>query len=188
MMQTRLTETPSQEPGSAGWHHGMTWKPPSARLRTAAVCPGRAGDPPVEGSLLVAVDLTSSSQKTVACALDLATRLACRIILLHVLRRSFAKERLHLHPWRTARAHAHLEALRQLEAMLAFHKPTSLQVTFAVRAGLPEYEILRAAQEMRPDLLILGHRARSPLYRLLFGSAAHDVVDCAACPVLVVAE
>jgi len=57
-----------------------------------------------------------------------------------------------------------------------------------VRNGLPEYEILRAAESLGAHLIVLGRRPRSAVHRWIFGSITHSVIDCASCPVLVVRD
>jgi universal stress protein A len=50
--------------------------------------------------------------------------------------------------------------------------------------GEPATEILRVAQEIHADLIILGTHGRTGLSRLLLGSVAEQVVRRAACPVV----
>ena len=52
--------------------------------------------------------------------------------------------------------------------------------------GDPATEILRAAQELPADLIVLGTHGRTGLRRLLMGSVAEQVVRKARCPVLTV--
>lgn len=52
--------------------------------------------------------------------------------------------------------------------------------------GRPADAILRAAEVLKADLLILGSHGRTGLTRLFLGSVAERVVGQAACPVLIV--
>jgi nucleotide-binding universal stress UspA family protein len=52
--------------------------------------------------------------------------------------------------------------------------------------GEPVTEILRVAQEIHADLIVLGTHGRAGLGRLLMGSVAEQVVRKATCPVLTV--
>ena len=47
-------------------------------------------------------------------------------------------------------------------------------------------EIVRAADEARADLIVIGLRHRSPVGKLLMGSTAQSVLLDAECPVLAV--
>jgi hypothetical protein len=53
------------------------------------------------------------------------------------------------------------------------------------RIGSPADEILRLADEVGADLVVIGTHSRSLVERLLIGSVANKVVRDARCPVLV---
>lgn len=52
--------------------------------------------------------------------------------------------------------------------------------------GDPAAEILRVAQTIKPDLIVMGTHGRTGLGRLLMGSVAEQVVRRAPCPVVTV--
>jgi nucleotide-binding universal stress UspA family protein len=53
------------------------------------------------------------------------------------------------------------------------------------RAGDPATEILQAAEEVHPDLILLGGRKRSALGSALFGSVSQEVIQETGRPVVV---
>lgn len=55
-----------------------------------------------------------------------------------------------------------------------------------VRMGGPADRILKYAEEVEPDLLVMGTRGRSGLAHVLIGSVAERVLRHSRCPVLVV--
>jgi hypothetical protein len=57
---------------------------------------------------------------------------------------------------------------------------------YRLAAGEPVAGILRAADELQCDLIVMGTRRRSGLLRILKGSTAETVVWKATCPVLTV--
>jgi hypothetical protein len=61
-----------------------------------------------------------------------------------------------------------------------------LDVEACLREGDPAEEVLRAADDVGCDLIVLGSHGRSGLGRLLCGSVAEAVMRRAPCPVLVV--
>jgi nucleotide-binding universal stress UspA family protein len=61
-------------------------------------------------------------------------------------------------------------------------------VSERVEAGKAAREILRVANELDADLIVVGAHARGPVGRMLFGSTSSHVVRQAPCPVLVVRE
>jgi nucleotide-binding universal stress UspA family protein len=52
--------------------------------------------------------------------------------------------------------------------------------------GRPAEHIVDAAERSGADLIVVGHRSRRLIERLMLGSVAQRVVDRAGCPVLVV--
>jgi nucleotide-binding universal stress UspA family protein len=61
--------------------------------------------------------------------------------------------------------------------------PVEHQLLFV---GDPAAEILRVAQAVKADLIVLGTHGRTGLGRLLMGSVAEQVVRRAPCPVVTV--
>jgi len=64
--------------------------------------------------------------------------------------------------------------------------PTEVRVERQVGEGDSAVEILRAAQDLKADLIVMGTHGRTGLGRLLMGSVAEQVVRKAPCPVLTV--
>ena len=59
------------------------------------------------------------------------------------------------------------------------------QVETVVRSGSPADEIIRAAEEIKADLIVVGGRGKSAVGAILLGSVAYRVLHHALCPVLV---
>jgi nucleotide-binding universal stress UspA family protein len=60
-----------------------------------------------------------------------------------------------------------------------------------VRVGLPAEEIVKVAQELHVDLIIVGSRGntfKEKLRRFFFGSTSRRVLEIAPCPVMIVAR
>lgn len=57
-----------------------------------------------------------------------------------------------------------------------------------LRVGVPAQEVVRAAEEERVDLIVLGTHGRGAIGRLLLGSVADRVIRTALCPVVTVRE
>ncbi len=55
-----------------------------------------------------------------------------------------------------------------------------------VDGGIPAEEIVRAAEQDKADILVLGTHGRSGVMKMLLGSVASRVVAIATCPVLTV--
>jgi nucleotide-binding universal stress UspA family protein len=63
-------------------------------------------------------------------------------------------------------------------------KVRELRIETKLVEGEPATEILRAAREIQPDLIVMGTHGRTGLVRLLMGSVAEAVLRKAPCPVL----
>ncbi len=127
------------------------------------VVPEHAADTTLfEQSVLCAVDFSSASPAVVEEALRLSDHGTRLVTLLHVA---------------TGRADAALDKLRSLV-------PTARQdaVTAQVVAGRPVAEIVRAAEAMHAQLIVIGAGRRSALGSRLFGKTAQLLRD-APCPV-----
>jgi nucleotide-binding universal stress UspA family protein len=73
------------------------------------------------------------------------------------------------------------ERLRQVQA-----GDPKVQVEHRLVEGDAPTEILRLAEEIRGDLIVMGTHGRTGLGRLLMGSVVEQVVRKASCPVLTV--
>jgi nucleotide-binding universal stress UspA family protein len=78
------------------------------------------------------------------------------------------------------------ELAHLLGAALAAHRaPYGVQCFTYARFGKPAAEILRLAEEVGADLIVVGSHGHTGLRRLLLGSTSERVVREAGCPVLV---
>ncbi len=58
-------------------------------------------------------------------------------------------------------------------------------VETTVRAGTPADQIIRAADELEADLIVIGGRGKGAMEAIVLGSVAYRVLHHAPCPVLV---
>ncbi len=73
-----------------------------------------------------------------------------------------------------------------LAEVLALVRAAGAEAEGSVVWGRPADSIVRRAQEMPADLVVLGHKGRGALEAFLMGSVAKNVIDHAHCSVLVV--
>jgi nucleotide-binding universal stress UspA family protein len=121
-------------------------------------------------TMLVPVDFTASSNKALDYALPLAEYLHASIVLLHVVDRIYAEGFLDTPAKRNVRIEAHRWAREKLDAVAESKSDRLVPIRQVVHHGVPEYEIVRLAESMGVDLIVLGRPPRSPLSRLVFGS------------------
>ena len=82
------------------------------------------------------------------------------------------------------------EAARQARQHLEQVIPDDQKIRYEHRfvEGVPTKEIPKLADEVKPDLIVMGTHGRTGLSRLLMGSVAETVVRHANCPVLTLRE
>jgi nucleotide-binding universal stress UspA family protein len=93
----------------------------------------------------------------------------------------FDKIETHAEAWRREFATGVREFLRR-------HSKDPWRYRLIMAEERPVPGILAVAQQLQPDLLVLGARAQGPLLRTLLGSVGQDVADSVACDVLLVPE
>jgi nucleotide-binding universal stress UspA family protein len=138
--------------------------------------------------LLCPMDFSDASLAALDFAFSLARQGDADITLLHVFEWPAQGEPL---VYRSFSVPEYLQDLER-ETRARFHAliPDSVRdachphVRFA--HGKPYREILRAATDQSPDLIVMGVQGRNPLDRMLFGSTTNQVVRRATCPVLTV--
>jgi nucleotide-binding universal stress UspA family protein len=85
----------------------------------------------------------------------------------------------------TDRHRAHI--LRQLSAFATTEGAEPRRITVALREGTDiDREILQAADQMKPDLIVMGTHGRSGFQHVMLGSVAEKVLHQARYPVLTV--
>lgn len=93
----------------------------------------------------------------------------------------FDKIDTHAQAWRREFATGVREFLRR-------HSQDPWRYRLIMAEDRPVPGILAVAQQVQPDLLVLGARAQGPLMRALLGSVGREVADSAACDVLLVPD
>lgn len=137
-------------------------------------------------TILVAVDFLPASLKAVEHALVWAKQVHASILLLHVVDPIYTGGFVNLVTKQKVRREARRRALERINTLASYHTAESVPVTCVVRDGLPEIEILRLAEKMSVNMIVLGRRLKNPLGRWILGSVSDDIVDLAPCPVVLV--
>ena len=133
-------------------------------------------------TILLATDLTAASAEATARAIDLATRLGARLLIVNVLE----KRRLSGAGSHERVDQARSERERHLVTVVRDARAAGVKAEFLVWDGDPGGSIAAAAEAEQADLIVVGTRGRSGAGRMLLGSVSDHVVRHAACPVLVV--
>jgi universal stress protein A len=135
-------------------------------------------------TILYPTDFSANAEAALALASALAREGHGRLVVLHVERPPLA----------TLGGTAGVPPLpteydrQRLEEQLQRIKPLrpGIAVEHRLEYGDPASVILKTAQEVGTDLIVMGTHGRTGLRRLLMGSVAEQVVRKASCPVLTV--
>lgn len=138
-------------------------------------------------TILHATDFSRASGPAFAQAVELAKPERARLFLLHVLvpPSPFLGDELPA-SYLDLQARAQRDAERRLAAAVGKAKQAGARVQAKLVAGAPAEEIIRAARQWRPDLIVIGTHGRTGLGRLFMGSVAERVLQRASGPVLTV--
>ena len=138
--------------------------------------------------LLVAVDLSESTERVIEKAEGIARALLAKVWLLHVAEpepdfvgmkagppteRDYFSERYHAEH-------------RQLQAMADRCRKSGLDTTALLVQGPTAETVLNKAAEFQVDLIVVGSQGRGAMYQLLVGSVSEQVLHKSRCPVLVI--
>jgi universal stress protein A len=144
--------------------------------------------------LLVPIDFSEHSKKTIEYATKLAALTSASIKILHVFQipeyPAAFYEGLYIEheAIKTHVDKAKREASAQLSLIAEQIRAKGMEAEPILRSGNPYEEIVNAAKEIGVDLIVIGSHGYAGLGRLLLGSTAERVLQYAPCPVLVVKE
>jgi nucleotide-binding universal stress UspA family protein len=132
--------------------------------------------------ILVAVDGSARSEKTISIALDMAGRYGSVVTVLHVreYERSEGSD-VDMGP--------PISAEHLVDDVLLMFRDANVEANGEVRrvsSGDTPGQIVEVAQEVDANLVVLGSRGMSEWKSLLLGGVATKVVRHATCPVLLV--
>jgi nucleotide-binding universal stress UspA family protein len=138
-------------------------------------------------TILVPTDFSDISEAALAYGCAMAERLGARVHVLAVVESPWARDFAYVPP-----AAEMIEDLRQrAESKLSHAVESSRPGVIAgalVRTGEPFDQIIRAAEELDADLIVMGTHTRGLASRLLLGSITQKVLHAAACPVVTLRE
>jgi len=132
--------------------------------------------------ILVAVDGSSKSERTLAIAVDLAERYGASATIVHVREyERYEGDDVDLGP--------PIPADELVDQVVARFRAKGIETTGEIRRVSPgetPQQIVEAAQAADAELIILGSRGMSELKSLVLGGVANKVVHLATCPVLLI--
>ncbi len=138
--------------------------------------------------ILVPVDFSSTSNKAFVYARDMVEFCEGELHLIHVLDTDFLTGAVHItiEPLDESVAKWKKRAKEKLKAVYQGAEGTELKAQVHLCEGKPHEEILRTAEELGVDMIVIGSHGRTGLERAIFGSVAERVVRLANVPVLII--
>lgn len=141
--------------------------------------------------ILVPTDFSDPAREAFKTALELAQHFSAQLLLVHVVPPLPVPYEPMVSPAPAFDITAYLQELvtaseQTLQTFAQENVPQGVPSSTSVAAGDPAYEILRMAQELEADLIVIATHGRGGWRRFLFGSVAEKVVREAESPVLVV--
>lgn len=135
--------------------------------------------------ILCPIDLSEFSQPVLAYAVALGKLFGCEVTALHVFAAWAPAASLGAYPgWMLQVPEARDAILDELKSLVAPLASAGVTCDLRTREGDAAVEIVRAARELRSDLIVIGTHGRSGFDRVALGSVAEKVLRKAPCPVL----
>ncbi len=141
--------------------------------------------------ILMATDFSAYSKEALEYAVHLVKRLGGSLYLLHVFEsRYFSPGEVMLgvlsediHQWVKQIKE---EESKKLNTVTDEVRQQVTEVHAIFKTGMPFLEIIKTAEEIHADLIVVGAHGRTGMAHVLMGSVAERVVRKASCPVLTV--
>jgi nucleotide-binding universal stress UspA family protein len=134
-------------------------------------------------TILLATDGSPASEPASGQAIDLATQVEARLLVVSVLSASSRPSEASPDP---AVADSRDSLTAKAQSIVQRAKAAGANAAFLVWEGEPGEAIVAAADAEDADLIIVGSHGRSGVSRFLIGSVSDYVVRHAHCPVMVV--
>jgi nucleotide-binding universal stress UspA family protein len=126
-------------------------------------------------------DFSDGSFRALAEASELASHFGAEVCLMHVLPYLPQSTEPGIPEPQTAR---HAEIEDELRKLAVPHKSKGIRTYLYEADGDPAEEIVRAAEEVGADLIVIATHGNTGWRHLAFGSVTEKVVRLATCPVL----
>lgn len=143
---------------------------------------------PLFRHILVPIDGSEPSLQAAQMALRLIRLCpACKMTVLYVTDKLVLGElvRFSKHSEEEVEAELEEQGRRYLELVRKDAERQGVAAQCEARRGDPFEEVIAAANDLRADLIVMGHTGRRGTSRVLIGSVTQRVLDYAPCPVLV---
>lgn len=140
--------------------------------------------------ILVPTDFSECSEKALQQAMELAKEFGSKIHLLHVtLHDAEHMPMFFLDDEKIREVKTHMAEYSQQQMQSKINKflsGTDIKYEVHERTGAPYDEILKLADKLKVDLIVISSKGKNALEEIIFGSTTEKVVRKAKCSVFVV--
>ncbi|MGA7124575.1 MAG: universal stress protein [Polyangiaceae bacterium] len=137
--------------------------------------------------IVVAHDFSPAATRALEIALDIGSRLAASVSVVHTYELGLPPVPFGVDPIPELDEGTAREGREALDAVVRKAKSSGFSsIEGVLRQGTPWMEIERLAEEVDADLIVMGTHGRRGVTHVLLGSTAEKVVRTAPCPVLTV--
>ncbi len=136
--------------------------------------------------ILVPTDGSEPSMHAAEFAIKLGKKFNAEIITVYVIDRLIIDEVSKVHEKQELEEEIKRKAERSLNYVVKSAQIEGLKATSVLLEGQPYDQIIRQAETLNVDIIVMGTTGRRGMERILIGSVAERVIEYAPCPVLVV--
>lgn len=138
-------------------------------------------------TVLAPTDFSEQSREGLALARDVALRYGARLVVLHVVDDALPALLPDVAGFRYDDLSHTLAERAEASLPEFFPAPEgdAIDIDYRVEFGVPHAEIVRVAEELPADLIVIATHGRTGAMHLLIGSVAEKVIRGCSCPVLV---
>jgi nucleotide-binding universal stress UspA family protein len=135
--------------------------------------------------ILVPTDASEYSNRAADFAIKLAKYFNSEIIAIYVIDRLILEEISKINERYILEEELKTTAERCLNYVVKSAEREGLKATSVIVEGQPHDQIVRHAESLGVDMIVMGSRGRRSMERILIGSVTERVIEYASCPVLV---
>jgi len=136
--------------------------------------------------ILIPTDGSDSSMRAADFALKLGKHFESEIIAIYVIDRVILEEISKIHERHQLEEEIKRKAERCLRYIIKLAEREGLKASSILVEGQPHDQIVRHAESLGADIIVMGSKGRRGMNRILIGSVAERVIEYAPCPVLVI--
>lgn len=139
-------------------------------------------------TILFATDFSESSDHAFRYALSLARKFDSRLVIIHVINEPVDLRGFYVPHISFDKLEEEIEqgARKMMEKFCRTHADGYANIETHVVPGIPYDEIIKKADEVAADLVVVGTHGRTGLDHVLFGSTAEKVVRKSPIPVMTI--